>query len=137
MLVIDLVDLPRIPSLFGPAERHRRSNLLFLHGFAADVRKTAKAGSDEDQHYVPTQIVAEHLRALFQDAEGNQAMGVLWRSAKNETVMNCVLFVDNEGCVEQGPEWANDARAWLGLIPSSQQRGPLADTSTWLTEDPQ
>ncbi|MHA7218893.1 HEPN-associated N-terminal domain-containing protein [Arthrobacter sp. MDT1-48-3] len=137
MLVIDLADLPKIPSLFDPAERHRRVNLLFLHGFAADVRKTAKAGDDEDQHYVPTQIVAEHIRELFRDAEGNRAMGVLWRSAKDGRVINCVLFVDNEGCVEQSRGWANNARAWLGLTPSSQQRGPLANTSPWVEEDQQ
>jgi hypothetical protein len=136
MLVIDLVDLPNVPSLFDPEQRHRRSDLLFLHGFAADVRRPARPDDKEYLDYIPTQVVAEYFRQLMQDDEGNRAMGVLWRSALDPTVTNCVLFVDNEGCVEHRADWSSEATAWLGLIPGSIQRGPLTDTSAWVKEDP-
>lgn len=136
MLVIDLVDLPNVPSLFDPDQRHRRSDLLFLHGFAADVRRPAKPDDKEHLDYVPTQIVAEYFRQLIQDDDGNPAMGVLWRSAIDPTVTNCVLFVDNMGCVEQTAEWKHEAASWLGLVPGSLQRGALTNTSAWVKEDP-
>ncbi len=133
-LVFSLI-FPDVPSLFDPKQRHRRPDLLFLRGFAADVRRLARPDDKEHLDYVPTQVVAEYLRQLFQDANGNQALGVLRRSAMDPTVKNCVLFADNDGCVEQEAEWTGEATAWLGLVPGSLQRGPLTDTSAWVQEE--
>ena len=125
MIVIDLVDLPYVPSLFDPARRHLRAAISFLRGFAKDVAEVAHPDDKEHLEYVPTQVVAEYLKHVYEDPRG-PVMGVLWRSSKDPKVTDCVLFVDNKGCVEHGPDWSNDESAFLALEPGSQVRVPPA-----------
>lgn len=119
--VIDLVRLPPVPSLFDPAQRHLRSAIRFLREFAADVAQPARPDDRQNLDYVPTQIVAEYLHRLLPHPDG-QVMGVLWRSSKDASVTDCVLFVDDSGCVEQGLDWNLDPKAGLGLVSGSRRR---------------
>ena len=119
--VIDLVNLPEIPSLFDPACRDLRPAIRFLHDFAADVARPARPDDRQNLDYVPTQVVAEYLHQLLPHPHG-QVMGVLWASSKDASVTDCVLFVNDGGCVQQGPGWDLDPDALLGLIPRSLRR---------------
>ncbi|TDL44668.1 HEPN-associated N-terminal domain-containing protein [Kocuria rosea] len=138
MLVVDLVELPVIPSLFDPERRHLRQALSFLHGFAADVARPARPDDYQNLDYVPTQVIAEYLHQLLRDSEGRPVMGVLWRSSKDPSVTDCVLFVGNDGCVEQGSERHGEVDAsWLALIPGTQRRGRFAHTPRWVEDRPE
>lgn len=134
MLVLDLVDLPPIPSLFDLDQRHLRSDLQFLHAFAADVTHPARPDDKQNLDYVPTQIVAEYLNQLFKDDEGNPVMGVLWTSTKDTASTNCVLFVGSDGCVSGNSINDLDTHAWLELDPTSIQVGRFTD-ACWVEED--
>lgn len=123
MLVINLVDLPEMPSLFDPKTRHLRPDLQFLHGFTADATRPARPDDKQNLDYVPTQIVAEYLNQVYRDDDANPVMGVLWRSTKDPAVTNCVLFVDNDGCADQDDLRKVESGAWIQLIPESIQRG--------------
>jgi HEPN/RES N-terminal domain 1/RES domain len=86
--------------------------------FTADVAKPAHPDDHQHLEYVPTQVVAEYLRFRYRH-EHQPIMGVLWRSSVDADAEDCVLFVDNRGCVEAQPGWTENPDAWLGMLPSS------------------
>lgn len=138
MLVVDLVNLPVIPSLFDPERRDLRPALSFLHGFTADVVRPARPDDHQNLDYVPTQVIAEYFHQLLRNSEGLPVMGVLWRSSKDSSVTDCVLFVGNDGCVEQGSERLGEVDvSWLALIPGTQRRGRFAHTPRWVEDRPE
>ncbi len=125
MLVIDLVDVPALPSAFDERRRRLRPAIRFLRAFTADVATPAHPDDREHLDYVPTQVVAEYLKHRFQHPDG-PVMGVLWRSSLDREVTCCVLFVDNAGCVAAEEGWQTNLRAWVGLIPNSVEHLPAS-----------
>lgn len=119
--VIDLVNLPEVPSIFDRVRRPLRPAVRFLREFAADVARPARPDDREHLDYVPTQVVAEYLHQLLPHPDG-RVMGVLWASSKNFAVTDCVLFVDDGGCVEQVADWHHKREASLGLLPDRLHR---------------
>lgn len=119
--VLDLVDLPTVPSLFDPDNRHRRAAITFLRDFAVDVAKISDPDDKQHLDYVPTQIVAEYLRYHL----GQQVDGIRWRSTKNPAETSTVLFVDHDDCVETTPGWQHaepDGTLRLGMDPATVER---------------
>ncbi|TPW73603.1 HEPN-associated N-terminal domain-containing protein [Schumannella sp. 10F1B-5-1] len=101
VLVVDLTTAGAIPSLFDPEEGHKRAARKFMHDFVKDVAKIADPSDTQNLDYVPTQIIAEYFRyELHVDEE--RVGGVIWRSSRDSSVTNCVLFVGNEAMAEQG-----------------------------------
>jgi hypothetical protein len=100
LTLLNLVDLPPVPSLYHQAGRGSRYyDLRFLHSFAVDLGKPVTLDGRERIEYVPTQVVTEYLRFIPDFAVD----GILFRSAQNNGV-NCVLFCDASGCVDaDGP----------------------------------
>ena len=74
-------------------------DLVFLHGFVADIRKPVVLDGREHIEYVPTQIVTEYLRFL---APAN-VDGLLFQSAQTFGV-NCVIFSGAEGAWRRIPK---------------------------------
>lgn len=96
MTLLNLADLPPVPSLFRAKGRGMRYyELKFLRSFAADLGKPIIIDGREHIEYVPTQVVTEYLRYV---PEFN-VDGILFRSAQNGGV-NCVLFCNSDGCVD-------------------------------------
>jgi hypothetical protein len=125
MLVIDLVDLPEVPSLFDAGRRHLRPAIRFARGFAADVALPARPDDREHLDYLPTQVVAEYLRQRFAHPDG-PVMGLLWRSSLDPFVTDCVLFVDNDGCSSRREPW-DDRPQDLVLVDGSVEHLPGED----------
>ncbi|MBB3044242.1 hypothetical protein FHU40_004079 [Nocardioides soli] len=98
LTVVDLRDVPTVPSLFDPALRHLRPYIEFLHGFVRDVREVADPGDFQNLDYIPTQVMAETMRYDL------SADGVLWRSSKDPSVTSCVLFIPPEEVADGGHE---------------------------------
>lgn len=136
MPVIDLVDLPPVPSLFDPDLRHLRPALRFLHGFAADVARPTRPDDEQHLDYVPTQVIAEYLRWAFPRPDAGElgVMGVLWRSSKDPDIACCVLFVPADECVESRPGWQEDPASWLALVPGTTRRTELELQARYLPD---
>lgn len=101
--IVDLRDLPAVPSLFDPERRHLRAPIYFLHGFVKDVTEVADPTDKQNLDYVPTQVVAETLRYALTGASG-PVTGVLWRSSKDPSLTSCVLFVSSADVADLGSE---------------------------------
>lgn len=112
IVVVDLCDLPPIPSLFDRDPDSERSSLLFLHDFARDLAKPIDRDGRESYEYVPTQIITEYLRRVFVSSAGKRPQGILYRSSVRPAGKNCVLFFENDQCTESSPDWQEKHRAW-------------------------
>ena len=64
LTVVDLTDIPSIPSIF---ERGPRESLRFLHKFAENVSQPFEPDSEIHIEYTPTQVVSEYLRHRMAD----------------------------------------------------------------------
>lgn len=92
--LVDLRDFPDVPSLFDERNRHLRPVRQFMRDFIADVTKVADPDDTVHLDYIPTQVIAEHLRYdLGVD-------GICWRSTKDRDVIVSVLFLSNTSMVD-------------------------------------
>jgi hypothetical protein len=101
LTVVDLRDLPGVPSLFDPNRRHLRAPIQFLYGFVKDATEVADPSDAQNLDYVPTQVVAETFRYDL------RVDGILWRSSKDPFVASCVLFVPSTEVADLGSEMEN------------------------------
>jgi hypothetical protein len=101
--VVDLRELPAVPSLFDPHQRHLRAPIQFLYGFVKDATQIADPSDIQNLDYVPTQVVAETLRYELSGANG-PVTGILWRSSKDPAVTSCVLFIPSDAVADLGHE---------------------------------
>lgn len=111
--LVDLVDLPALPSYWDIGKKRLRDVILFLRQFADQV--TARVEPDDRSvDYRPTQAVSHALQEL------GAADGILYRSAKTAGAC-CVLFVDQSHCIHSGPTMPADELFLLlaGSEPSS------------------
>jgi len=101
LLILDLTELPPMPSYFGDPELHH--GIAFLHAFVQDFEKPVARDDMEHVEYVPTQIVTEYFRHRFQPEGDDSLDGILYKSSKTQG-RNCVLFFDRTACgVSDGP----------------------------------
>lgn len=103
--VLDLANLPDIPSVFEEEGHYRIHPLRFLHAFAYDIVQPIARDGREHIEYVPTQIVTEYFRRVFRDADGNAIDGIIYTSSRHGGDRAFVLFCENEQCfaAEHGP----------------------------------
>ncbi len=123
--VLDLADLPDIPSVFELNTQRLIHSLRFLHAFARDIAQPIKRDGREHIEYVPTQIVTEYFRRVFRDADGQPIDGIVYKSSKNGADKALVLFCENGQCVDKdypGP-WIDKI---LLLASVEYQACPLA-----------
>lgn len=105
LTLLNLADLPPVPSPYHDTGRAAYFDLVFVHAFARDLGKPIIFDGREHIEYVPTQVVTEYLRYVMPQSVD----GILFRSAQNGGV-NCVIFCDAAGCVD----------------PNEPPRGPLS-----------
>ena len=118
LTVLDLAELPSIPSVFDMARQEMIHSLRFLHAFAADISQPIARDGREHIEYVPTQIVTEYFRRVFQLRDGQMLDGIIYRSAKNAGTKAFVLFCENGQCIDANVD-AEDAL--LRLIAVAHQ----------------
>jgi hypothetical protein len=100
LTVLDLADLPLVPSVFDGARQPLIHALRFLHDFAADISQPIARDGREHIEYVPTQIVTEYLRRVFRLPRNQRLDGIIYRSAKVAGANAFVLFCENEHCID-------------------------------------
>lgn len=118
--VLDLTDLPDVPSLFDEDRRHLRSGISFLHDFVEDLTKPITKDGRGHIEYVPTQIITEYIRHVFKPEARQKIKGILYRSAQNGEGVCCVLFFRNKHCCDAVPGWQEDKNKWLGLVDTTR-----------------
>lgn len=104
--VVDLTQLPPLPSIWDHAQAPLRQLLLFLSSFAKDVSKRVPSISSQ-REYRPTQAVSYSIH------QAGGIDGILYSSSKTGEPC-CILFVDNEHCVES-PAAVDDRELYLSL----------------------
>lgn len=117
--VMDLVDLPTIPSIFHAIQDslpyNPRELLIFLHNIASEISKPIVRDDRVHVEYVPTQVITEYIRAL-ELPDGNQLDGIRYTSSRRPGHASLVLFADQgnldfpasqdpEGYFPSGDRW--------------------------------
>lgn len=97
MRMVDLRNPPVIPSVFDPStQKADLTRIRFLHSFIADLTRPTSPDDESHLDYIPSQIIAEHLRYDL-DVDG-----LLWTSAADRKSTVCALFLDNDEMAEPG-----------------------------------
>lgn len=92
--LIDLTNLPVIPSIYDKERNRHRDTLFFLKEFIRDISKPINP-SDSSIEYVPTQIVTEYIKFN----PGLKADGIIYPSSKKTLFENIALFMNQEECL--------------------------------------
>lgn len=119
--VLDLTNVPLIPSLFSP-RRYLRPALGFLHSFVSDLSKPIKKDERVHTEYVPTQIVTEYFRYSFHRDWGPRIQGILYPSSRAKGGTACVLFFTREECgVLPVGRFVQPKKQWLRFVLGSDK----------------
>ncbi|MFC8434284.1 RES family NAD+ phosphorylase [Streptomyces sp. NPDC057253] len=111
--MLDLADIPDLPSPFDQKQAERRDCLVFLRDFARDLSRPVFYDGRKHRDYRPTQYVTDYFRASAEP----WVDGIRFRSAHNDGV-NYALFVDATQCLEPH---APGGLGTLRLIAGSEQ----------------
>jgi hypothetical protein len=123
--VLDLTNVPKVPSIFDSERRHLRPGLTFLRGFVYDLKKPIVKDGLEHIEYVPTQIFTEYIRRIYNHPLLGHPKGILYESVRKQKGTCCVLFFLSEDCCDIHAGWTNELEEyskhehkwWLGLAP--------------------
>jgi hypothetical protein len=124
MRLLDLVDLPSIPSFFQLGSADYRHTLVFLRHFARDLAIPVARDGREHVEYVPTQAFTEYVRHELRLHDDTVIDGIRYRSAVNDKPC-VVLFCTQDHCIA-APRGYAECERWLEC-----------DVSTLCTEDAQ
>lgn len=120
VFVLDLTNLPDVPSLFDPVHGGIRREVGFLHSFVKDLQARVDLDAAEIE-YVPTQVMTEFFLQVFRPAStgGVGLAGIVYPSdqAKGAAV---VLEFRNEQCFDDPAEAAAATTAGMLLVGKCQ-----------------
>lgn len=98
LTVVDLCNMPPVPSIFDVARLHLHDGLCFLHEFVREISKPVSKHTDERIEYVPTQVVCEWFAQVFEPrGESSRVDGLMYPSAVRPGGRNLVLFPRRDG----------------------------------------
>lgn len=86
--VLDLTELPPVPSIFDIQQHSLREEILFLYEFVEDLLKPVAKDGKEHIDYVPTQVVSEYFRYVFEP----KVQGIMYPSVKHSGGVNIAFF---------------------------------------------
>ncbi|WP_394803579.1 RES family NAD+ phosphorylase [Niabella hibiscisoli] len=98
--------LPASPSVFNQSKRKKFADVIFLKNFIHDLSKPIDRDGKVHIDYVPTQIVTEFFRYMF----NRKVAGIIYPSSRNTGNNAMVLFYDHYDCRRQ-----------LNFLPQSLQ----------------
>jgi len=132
LTIIDLSDLPELPSIFDGEQRDLRESLLFLRAFSKEVSRPVSQDGSEHIDYVPSQVVSEYFAQVFQPEVGETRIdGMLYRSAIYPSGRNVVLFPSERGWGRkfnavsfQGPE-VRQLNSWPDILSAMKAERKL------------
>jgi hypothetical protein len=77
LVLLNLVDIPPMPSIFDEYWRHLRGPVSFLGDFSVEIAGPVSVDEDEHLEYVPTQVVTEYVRHMLPTRHGQPADGLI------------------------------------------------------------
>lgn len=98
--ILDLSRLPNIPSLLDRSRSDFYESIIFMYEFVDDLKKPISKDGQEHIEYVPTQVITEYFRHIFKYKK-KKLDGIIYKSSCHRQGTCCILFVDNENCVEE------------------------------------
>lgn len=101
--ILDLADLPSVPSLFDEKRRHLRTGLKFIRAFADELALPIDRDGREHIEYIPTQMVSEYIRTVLKLPNGSSLDGIRYRSSKNPDGICVCLFLAHADFTGDGP----------------------------------
>ena len=92
LLIVDLSNLPEIPSIFDSGSHNEREMIYLLYDFVNEISKSVQKDGTEHIDYIPSQVVYEYFAKIFQDEDGKSVDGLAYKSAILPGGNNIVLF---------------------------------------------
>lgn len=126
MMILDLADLPDVPSMFmeipDSAEIDPIPSLSFLHGVADDISRPIVHDDRIHIDYVPTQVVTEFVRGTEIGESAAKIDGIRYRSSRSDTGISLVLFADTHNIVgaSEGALPPSHLDEWLELVARTE-----------------
>jgi hypothetical protein len=121
--ILDLAELPPIPSLFAEIsdtiEYDPHEALIFLHRLADDISRSIARDDRVHIEYVPTQVVTEFLRTAKMP-DGKKLDGIRYRSSRRDGGVSLVLFADRRNVAGAWDEPWPKPDPWLELVDRSE-----------------
>lgn len=114
LIMIDLSRNITIPTIFQKWSPRSRHDLQFLNDFLTDFTKPIDRENSAHIDYVPTQIVTEYFRHIFEISDGVRADGVIYPSSKEGGNQAMVIFADSQACDK--PKYHSSSAQLLTLI---------------------
>lgn len=137
--VINLIDVPPVPSIFDPVLGGAQGQLRFLNELVEELRKLIDS-TRSNLDYVPTQVFCEYFLHVFNPMPqihviglasneqvvdltseteiGGKVRGLLWKSVAADGGTTCLaLDVRQEDCVDVAAETTGQLQ--LHLVPES------------------
>jgi len=93
--LLDLTNLPELPSVFDPIRKEHYYSVLFLKSFVSDFTRPINKAARPAIDYVPTQIVTEFFRYTYEELTGTSIHGILYPSSRASGKNACVLFFNH------------------------------------------
>jgi hypothetical protein len=105
LLVLNLAGFIELPSIFEVEKSEARRVAPFLIRFIEDFTKPIERNQRANIDYVPTQVVTEYFRHIF-EVNGEKLDAIKYPSSKNgkEAI---VVFADSRNCADEGHENRN------------------------------
>ncbi len=97
--ILNLADLPEIPSIFSGIERRRLLGLVFMRAFTEEIARPV-SHDDKSIHieYIPSQVVTEYIRDSEFDC--SSVDGIRYPSDFHPDGRNLVLFATQDHLIE-------------------------------------
>lgn len=102
MLLLDLTELPKVPSIYDGENNGGLYPLQFFHDFAEEISKPIERGDREHVEYAPTQIVSEFFRHIFRLNDDMKLNGIIYKSSRKGGEKAVVLFCENDDACDKG-----------------------------------
>ena len=97
VLVLNLCELPKSPSVYDVARNEELEWLDFLRGFTREISRPVRKDGSEHVDYVPSQVVCEWFAQVYGEGDGGATLdGILYPSAIVPGGKNLVLFPQRE-----------------------------------------
>lgn len=97
MLLLDLCNLPAVPSVFDGNRHEEREMIYFLRHFVREISQPIAKNGQEHIDYVPSQVISEYFAKEFRTIDGQSINGLMYPSTVRPGGTNIVLFPLSEG----------------------------------------
>lgn len=98
--ILDLTQVPHVPTLFDLERANLRAPIRFLRAFVKDASKPIARDERIHIEYVPTQVVTEYFREYFRDENGGLD-GITYPSSRTRGTSYVLFAGPRDICVDK------------------------------------